>query len=258
MTRQGDSVSGCATGAYAEVKMFETVRLPEHVLESVTKYAARAVWPSGFLIYQRGSIADGIFIVARGGVVLRSRVKSGRGYVPTIVGPGGTFGGEGLAATSTTQPRYVTEARADGETETLYLSSAQHRALVREQPAPALALAAQVMAEHATLLEKLRELAMLSVEQRLVFSLARMVRQGTFADVNGHLALDAAHYRVLCELVGATRESVSLVINRLVNTGAAERREGRVYVDSAALRALAEPALADVGAGEEVEWSGSA
>jgi CRP-like cAMP-binding protein len=234
--------------------MFETARLPNIVLETVARYAARATWPAGFPIYQRGAVADGIFIVVRGSVVLRSRAKSGRGYVPTIVAPGRTFGGEGLAASATTTPRYVTEARADVVTETLHVGTSQYRALVREQPAAALALSAQVMAEHATLLEKLRELAMLSVEQRLVTSLARMVRQGTFADTDGRLALDPAHYRVLCEVVGATRESVSLVINRLIATGTAERRDGRVYVDSNALQSLSDPALVEAGAGQDEPW----
>jgi CRP/FNR family transcriptional regulator, cyclic AMP receptor protein len=220
--------------------MYETASLSRDTLDAIAKYAARAIWPLGFSVYQRGATADGVFIVLRGRIVLRSRVKSGRGYIPTIVGPGGTFGGEGLAAARPHPPRYVTEARSDAETETLHLSAAHHRALVREQPVSALALTAQVMAEHATLLEKLRELATLSVEQRLLASLARMARQRTFLDDDGRLALDAVHYRVLCEIVGATRESVSLVLNRLIASGAAERVDGCVLVNPEALAAAPE------------------
>src|SRR5579871_6149873 len=76
MTRQSDSMSDTATSCPTEVPMFETVRLPTTVLETVARYAARATWPAGFPIYQRGAVADGIFIVVRGSVVLRSRVKS--------------------------------------------------------------------------------------------------------------------------------------------------------------------------------------
>src|SRR5579883_1408427 len=225
--------------------MYETVHLSRDAIEMIATYAARAVWPSGFSIYQRGAPADGVFIVVRGRIVLRSRVKSGRGYIPTIVTPGGTFGAEGLAAAVPPPPRYVTEARADEETETLHLDTGRFRALVRERPAAALSLAAQMMAAHATLLEKLRELATLSVEQRLVTSLARMARQRTFVDGDGRLILDAAHYRVLCELVGATRESVSLVLNRLIASGAAERHDCRVSANTAAVRALRESEWSD-------------
>src|SRR6185437_547665 len=225
--------------------MYETVCLSRELLDSIASYAARAVWPPGFSIYQRGAPADGVFIVLRGRVVLRSRVKSGRGYIPRIVAPGGTFGSEGLAAAIPAPPRYVTEARADSDAETLHLRSARYRALLREQPSAALALGAQMMAEQAALLEKLRELATLSVEQRLVTSLARMARQHTFVDGDGRLVLDAGHHRVLCELVGATRESVSLVLNRLIASGAAERKDGRVVVDPEAIQSSHEMTWTD-------------
>lgn len=220
--------------------MFETACLSRDTLDAIAKYAARATWPTGFSIYQRGAPADGIFVVVRGRIVLRSRVKAGRGYIPTIVAPGATFGGEGLAAATPSPPRYVTEARSDAESETLHLSAVQYRAFVREQPSFALALSAQVMAEHATLLEQLRELATLSVEQRLVVTLARMARRRTFVDASGQVVLDATHYRVLCELVGATRESVSLVLNRFIASGAAERVDGRVFVRPGAIGSAAD------------------
>src|SRR6185369_5682730 len=139
-------------------------RLPITEREVLAAYAARASWPAGFAIYQRGGPADGVFMVLRGRVVLRSRVRAGRGFVPWIATAGETFGSEGLFASA----RYPTDARADEESETHFLSSARFRAFVREQPQHALSLVAQLMAERAALLEKLRELTPLSVEQRLV------------------------------------------------------------------------------------------
>ena len=200
------------------------VRLSPDVRDAVAGYAAKANWPAGFAIYQRGAAADGVFVVLKGRVVLRSRVKAGRGFAPTIATVGETFGAEGL------QPggRYATDARADEHTETLHLSGARFRAFVREQPQHALALIGQVMAERTALLEKLRELATLSVEERLIAAMLRMNEQNQFAD--GHrLALGPAQYRLLCALVGATRESVSLVFNRLVGAGLVER-DGTTYV----------------------------
>jgi CRP-like cAMP-binding protein len=88
------------------------------------------------------------------------------------------------------------------------------------------------MAEHATLLDKLRELATLSVEQRLVAVLSRLARQKMFMDGDGQMVLDAAQNRVLCELVGATRESVSLVVAKLVADGLAERVNGSIMIPS--------------------------
>jgi CRP-like cAMP-binding protein len=202
--------------------MMHGTRLSRADVEAAALYGAKASWPAGFAVYQRGGEADGLFIVLRGRIVLRSRVKAGRGFVPAIATVGETFGAEGI----TPNAIYVTDARADEPSETLHLSATRFRAYVREQPQRALGLIAQVMSERAGLLDKLRELSTLSVEQRIVSALVRMASTNTFVGPDGRITLDAAQYRLLCELVGATRESVSLVFNRLVADGLADRRGG--------------------------------
>ena len=203
-------------------------RLPSDVADVVAAYAAKATWPAGFVVYQRGASADGMFIVVRGRIVLRSRVKAGRAFVPALAREGETFGWEGLAP----HARYATDARADEESETLHLSSARFREFVREQPQHALSLIGQMVDERSVLLEKLRELATLSVEQRLISSLVRLAQANLFTTADGRIALGAAQYKLLCELVGATRESVSLVLTRLVAEGLAERSGTTIYVSS--------------------------
>jgi CRP-like cAMP-binding protein len=195
-------------------------RLAHVERDALGAYAARASWPAGFAIYQHAAAADGVFIVTRGRIVLRSRVRAGRGFVPWIATPGETFGSEGLSP----RARYTTDARADEESETLFLSSARFRAFVREQPQHAITLINQLMAERASLLDKLRELTTLSVEQRLVTTLVRLAANSTFTQDDGSILLCTTRYRLLCELVGATRESVSLVLGRLTSEGLVERR----------------------------------
>src|SRR5437588_727908 len=118
-------------------------RLAPGTVDALHAYAARAAWPAGFVIYQRGAAADGVFVVLQGRVVLRSRVRAGRGFIPWIATPGETFGAEGLSAA----PRYSTEARADEETATLFLSTARYRSFLREQPMHATSLIAQILGE---------------------------------------------------------------------------------------------------------------
>ena len=213
----GETVSGIA-------------RLTEAEREAVATYAARASWPAGFAIYQRGAAADGVFVVIRGRIVLRSRVRAGRGFVPWISTPGETFGSEGLAPAA----RYATDARADDESETLFLSSARFRSFVREQPQHALTLVNQRMVERTSLLAKLRELTTLSVEQRLIAALVRMANNHTFTSEDGRVVLCTSRYRLLCELVGATRESVSLVLGRLTGEGLVERKGTTLIIASPA------------------------
>jgi CRP-like cAMP-binding protein len=144
--------------------------------------------------------------------------------------PGETFGSEGLSQNA----RYATDARADEESETLFLSATRFRAFVREQPQHALALLNQLMAERAVLLDKLRELTTLSVEQRLIATLVRMAANQTFTGDDGRVVLCTTRYRLLCELVGATRESVSLVLARLTAEGLVERKGTTLIVAPAA------------------------
>ncbi|HJQ20346.1 MAG TPA: Crp/Fnr family transcriptional regulator [Gemmatimonadaceae bacterium] len=201
-------------------QLASSTRLSPATVDALLAYAARASWPAGFVIYQRGAAADGVFVVLSGRVVLRSRVRAGRGYIPWIATQGESFGGEGLSST----PRYSTEARADEETTTLFMSSARFRSFLREQPQHATLLIAQMFAERTALLEKLRELTTMSVEQRLVVALTRMATFDSFTREDGCVVLNAARYRLLCELVGATRESVSLVLGRFAGEGLIERK----------------------------------
>lgn len=208
-------------------------RLSADVRAVLAPYGAKATWPAGFAIYQRGSVADGLFVVLAGRVVLRSRVKAGRGFVPAVAVAGETFGAEGLV------PRgaYATDARAEEPSETLHVRGPQLRTFLREQPLYGQALLGQVMAERTELLEKLREVATLSVEDRLIAAMLRLAAQRprgtTMADA---LVLGPNEYRLLCELVGATRESVSLVFNRFASGGFVDR-DGTTYTvtDLAAL-----------------------
>jgi CRP-like cAMP-binding protein len=183
-------------------------------------YGAKATWPAGFQLYQRGSRADGVFIVLEGHVVLRNKIKVGRGFVPVIATEGQSFGSEGLSSGS----HYVTDANASEETQTLFLSGAQFRACLREHPAQMLPLLSQIMSERAYLLEKLHELAALNVDQRLVSTLSHLSSDHTFTAADGRLKLENSHHRLLCEMVGATRESIALALSRLVSAGIAERK----------------------------------
>jgi len=208
-----------------------TTRLAAATIDVLLSYAARATWPAGFVIYQRGAPADGVFIVVEGRVILRSRVRAGRGFIPWIATAHETFGAEGLS----TAPRYTTEARADDEATTLFLSGARYRSLIREQPQQATCLVAQILSERSALLEKLRELTTMSVEQRLIVALARMATFQSYTRDDGCILLSTGRYRVLCELVGATRESVSLVLGRFAGEGLIERNGTALIVDAGRL-----------------------
>jgi CRP-like cAMP-binding protein len=208
-------------------------RLTSEEIAPIGGYGAKASWPPGFQLYQRGAPADGVFIVLDGHVVLRNKIKVGRGFVPVIATSGQTFGSEGLSPSS----HYVTDASASEETKTMFLSGAQFRAFVRERPAQTIPLLSQIMSERAYLLEKLHELAALNVDQRLISTLTHLSTDNSFTAPDGRLKLENSHHRLLCEMVGATRESIALALSRLVSAGIAERKGMTFLIEPGSLTA---------------------
>jgi CRP/FNR family transcriptional regulator, cyclic AMP receptor protein len=200
-------------------------RLSGEDASTLGSYGARTTWPSSFQIYQRGSAADGLSVVLRGHVILRNRVRNGRGFVPAVIIPGETFGVEGLSPEGV----YITDAYASDDTETLFIGGAQFRAFVRENPAQAIHVVGQLMSERAALLEKLHSMASQNVEQRLVAALKRLSCDKSFIGADGRLRLEVKHHRLLCEMVGATRESIALALARMAGSGIAERK-GMVFL----------------------------
>ncbi len=191
---------------------------------AIAAYGAKTSWPANFQIYQRGGRADGFSVVLRGHVILRNRMRSGRGFVPAVVTIGESFGIEGLTPEAT----YVTDAQSAEDTETLFVTTAKFREFVREKPTQALKLFGQLLGERAQILERLHELASQNVEQRLVSALGRLSHDRSFLAKDGTLKLEVRHHRLLCEMVGATRESIALALGRLVGSGMA-RRSGTAF-----------------------------
>jgi CRP/FNR family transcriptional regulator len=201
------------------VQLREITRLSPEQREAIAAYGARTAWPAGFTVYERGASADGIFIVLRGQIVLRNQVGAGRSFVPWVAMAGETFGSEGLEHNA----HFASHARAEEESETLHLRTARFSALLREQPSHALALVRQMVAERTALLEKFGQHATLTVEQRLIAALIRMAQSHAYSDDGDRAARTTVPRRLLGELVGATRESISLVLGRLTADGLVER-----------------------------------
>ena len=84
-------------------------------------------------------------------------------------------------------------------------------------------------------LERLHELASQNVEQRLMSALSRLSRDNSFLAKDGSLRLEVRHHRLLCEMVGATRESIALALGRLVGSGLAKRNGTSFLVAATAL-----------------------
>jgi len=71
----------------------------------------------------------------------------------------------------------------------------------------------------------------MNVEERLASTLLRLSDDTAFTLEDGSLKLESTHHRLLCEMVGATRESIALALSRMVSAGIA-KRGGSTFVIS--------------------------
>lgn len=203
---------------------YQPGQLTRDDLAILATYGAKASWPAGFALYECAAPANGVFVVVCGRVVLSNTGRNRRDFVSWVAFERETFGCEGLS----TNASYATNAYAAVQSETLHLNFDGFRALVREQPACAIALSSQMVAERAAILRRLHDFASASVDTRVVAALDRLSHDPS-SKANGTLVVSPSDYRLLCEMVGATRESISLALGRLVGSGVAERK-GTSYV----------------------------
>lgn len=203
---------------------YQPGQLTRDDLDILAAYGARANWPAGFALYDRGTPANGLFVVLSGRIVLSNSGRNKRDFVSWVAFERETFGCEGLSPGAA----YATNAYAAVPSETLHLNFDAFRALVREQAACAIALSSQMVTERAAILRRLHDFAAASVDARVLAALDRLGNDPS-STANGTLVVSPSDYRLLCEMVGATRESISLALARLVGSGVAERR-GASYV----------------------------
>lgn len=209
---------------------FQPGQLTRDDLDILATYGAKANWPSGFSLYERATAANGLFIVISGRIVLSNSGRNKRDFVSWVAFERETFGCEGLSP----HAFYATNAYAAVPSETLHLNFDGFRAVVREQPACAIALCSQIVSERAAILRRLHDFAAASVDARVLAALDRLGHDPC-SRTNGTLVVSPSDYRLLCEMVGATRESISLALGRLVGSGVAERKGTSYMIDRSQL-----------------------
>ena len=126
---------------------FQPGQLTRDDLEILAAYGARANWPSGFALYERGTAANGLFVVVSGRIVLSNSGRNKRDFVSWVAFERETFGCEGLSLDAF----YATNAYAAIPSETLHLNFDGFRTVVREQSACAIALSSQMATERAAI-----------------------------------------------------------------------------------------------------------
>lgn len=191
--------------------------------------------PRKTCLYRAGEVADHVYCLHGGRVTALRAAEGSRAVTLGIYGPGDVFGESCLWNPS---PR---EHDAVASTSVLYaaIPRALLRLLLDEHPAAALLLAEQAIARRELVIRRLSVAMSTSVRARLADQLLALAEFGSDLPEGRALALSLTHHE-LAALIGTTRETVSVELQRLRREGLVlTRRRQIVLRDLPRLRAQA-------------------
>lgn len=184
--------------------------LDETELASLAACAGRRAYPAGELLFSEGQPCAGLFIVVAGAVRIFKTSPNGREQVLTIDGPGSSIaelpvfdGGP-----------YPASASAAQNSELLFISRKDFRAICLEHPDVALKVLQVVGARLRRLVGIIEELSFTTVRHRLISWLLRQSR----SEGGPTFSMKASHQE-LASQIGTVRELVSRNIARLQAQG---------------------------------------
>lgn len=174
-------------------------------------------------MFAEGSACQGLYVLVSGRVKIFKTSASGREQVLAVEEPGSSFaelpvfdGGP-----------YPASASAMSDTEVLFISRADVRALCLERPEVALKILQVVAARQRRVVAVIEELSFTTVRHRLVSWLLRQATSNGRPSERGTVITLPASHQELAAHVGTVRELVSRNLTRLQAQGfiAVEARE---------------------------------
>ena len=196
--------------------------LDQAELLSLADRAHRRRYAQGEVLFTEGSACQGLYVLVSGRIRIFKTSASGREQVLAVEEPGSSFaelpvfdGGP-----------YPASASAMSETEVLFISRADVRALCLERPEVALKILQVVAARQRRVVAVIEELSFTTVRQRLVSWLLREATASGRPSGRGP-AVTLPSHQELAAHVGTVRELVSRNLTRLQAQGfiAVEARE---------------------------------
>jgi len=180
-------------------------------------------YAQGEVMFAEGSACQGLYVLVSGRVKIFKTSASGREQVLAVEEPGSSFaelpvfdGGP-----------YPASASAMSDTEVLFISRADVRALCLERPEVALKILQVVAARQRRVVAVIEELSFTTVRHRLVSWLLREATSNGRPSERGTVITLPASHQELAAHVGTVRELVSRNLARLQVQGfiAVEARE---------------------------------
>lgn len=211
--------------------------LKESELAAVGERSRMCELPARQLVYAAGDPDSSVYLLKEGQVRLFRTTEDGKEITLAILDPGDIFG-EGEAVRPNSR-------RAYAETLTVacvcILSRQDFLEMIRHHPELSLEIASLMGQRLEESWDRLEQLAYRDVASRLAIQLLQWAQEkshGREAEVTVHHGLT---HQQLASLLGTSRETLTLTLNRLVDAGLISTGRGFVTLrDPAALQAMAQ------------------
>jgi CRP/FNR family cyclic AMP-dependent transcriptional regulator len=173
----------------------------------ISKYSKKQI------IFTQGDDADDVFYIKKGKVKVSVVSKQGKEAVVALLGPD-EFVGEGCLIG---QPKRLATAAAMTECETMRVTKAEIRRVLRDEPAFSQMFVAHILARNARVEEDLVDQLFNSTEKRLARLLLLLANFGKEGKTEPILA--KISQETLAEMIGTTRSRVSHFMNKFRQLG---------------------------------------
>ncbi len=185
------------------------------------------LYGDGQIIQQRGTKADGFWLIEQGSVRIGQHLVDGEFRAVAVLGPGDSYGELAVFAGT---PRVV-DAVSRGESRLRFIAAAAFLAALGDYPQSSRALLGALSAQLQDTLDQLAGLRRGSNPARLAGLLVNLAGEARETRITQH---------ELAELLGATRATANAALRALEQAGAIERGYGVIrIIDRDRLRAVA-------------------
>ena len=183
-------------------------RLPEEDLQAFAAMTRERTYPKGSIIVFEDDPGDALYLVADGQVKVVLIGEDGREVILTVLGEGSFFGEMALLDD---QPRSAHVIAMEDST-LLLLRRDDFQARLRQSPAVAISLLAELSGRLRLADEKIGALVLLDVNGRVAALLLRLAQEEEGDRITKKLT-----HNTIAQMIGSSRETVSRTMRNLVD-----------------------------------------
>lgn len=195
--------------------------LDDDALKAIAAQAVTQHYPKNSILVYEGEEPDALYIIVSGKAKVYVSDEDGKELVLNALGPGEFFGELALIDGS---PRSATVMTTDKST-LIKISQREFAKFLQETPGVAMNVLKELAGRVRGVNEHIRDLALLDVYGRVARTLLRLAKE-----TDEGLVTDAITQQEIANMVGASREMVSRVLNNLKSDGYISVKDKRIRV----------------------------